>query len=286
MEDSKNTLLPGGMVVRNYTVAVPGVRKKILYHFSDSHLSLFDELSTLEEQKRALEGTAGWEAGRESFARRYHQPCADAQKISAEDHFRNLVHYASMDGDGIILCGDIFDYVSGANVRFFEKEIAGLSMPFLAVCGNHESDGEIPAKNLFARVREPVQVLDMGDLILAGFDNSRRQITPAQNNKLREILDMGKPVVVAMHIPIMTEGNWKRLLECGDYFRLNHMEADAATLEFVEILKENASKITAVLAGHLHFPNDSEIAPGLPQFISSQGVLGCINRYEIGGDLP
>lgn len=286
MEDSKNTLLPGGMVVRDYTVAVPGVRKKILYHFSDSHLSLFDDLSTPQERQRAMEGTAGWEAGRESFAQHYHQPCTDDQKISAENHFRNLVRYASRDGDAMVLCGDIFDYVSGANVRFFEKEMKGVPTPFLAVCGNHESDGDIPEDSLFARVRESVQVLDLGDLILAGFDNSRRQITAQQNEKLREILSLGKPVVVAMHIPIMTEGNWKRLLECGDYFRLNHPGADAPTLEFIEILKENARQIAAVLAGHLHFPDDSEIAPRLGQFVSSQGVLGCVNRYEIGTDDP
>ena len=178
---------------------------------------------------------------------------------------------------------DVFDYVSGANVRFFEMEMADLPMPFLAVCGNHESEGFIPEDCLFAKVRNPVQILDLGEVILAGFDDSRRQITPAQNAKLREILALGKPVIIAMHIPIMTEGNWRVLLECGDYFRLNHPDVDTATLEFIEILKENAGQIVAVLAGHLHFPDDSEIAPGLPQFVSSQGILGCINRYEIGG---
>ena len=286
MEDSKNTLLPGGIVVRSYRIPVPGIRKKILYHFSDCHLSVYDGLCTPEERQRAEQGIAGWEKGRESFARQYHQPCTEDQKRSAADHFRSLVAFAAKDGDGLVLCGDIFDYVSGANVRFFEKEMKGLSTPFLAVCGNHESDGYIPEDSLFARVRNPVQVLDLGDLILAGFDNSRRQITPQQNEKLRDILSLGKPMVVAMHIPIMTEGNWKRLLECGDYFRLNHPGADAPTLEFIEILKENARQIAAVLAGHLHFPDDSEIAPGLGQFVSSQGVLGCVNRYEIGTDAP
>ena len=284
MEDSKNTLLPGGIVVRSYRIAVPGVRKKILYHFSDCHLSVYDDLCTPEERKRAEDGIAGWEKGRENFARQYHQPCTEAQKRSVADYFRNLVGHACADGDALALCGDIFDYVSGANVRFFEKEMAELSIPFLAVCGNHESDGHIPGDSLFARVRNPVQVLDLGDLILVGVDNSRRQITGQQNEKLREVLAIGKPVIVAMHIPVMTEGNWKLLLECGDYFRLNHPDAAPVTLEFIEILKENGPRIAAVLAGHLHFPNDSEIVPGLTQYVSSQGVLGCINRYEIGGD--
>lgn len=284
MEDSKNTLLPGGIVVRSYRIPVPGVRKTVLYHFSDSHLSVYDDLCTPEERQRAEDGISGWEKGREAFARQYHQPCTEAQKRSAADHFRSLVAFAAEDGDGLVLCGDTFDYVSGANVRFFEKEMAKTDIPFLAVCGNHETDGDIPAGTLFARVRQDVQVLDLGEILIAGFDNSRRQITPAQNEKLREILARGKPTVIAMHIPLMTGGNWKLMLEGGEYFRLNHPGADAATLEFIEILKENAGQTVAVLAGHLHFPNDSEIVPGLPQFVSSQGLLGCVNRYEIGGN--
>ena len=80
----------------------------------------------------------------------------------------------------------------------------------------------------------------------------------------------------------MTESNKELLLSSGDYFRLNHPEATAETLAFIELLKANAGQIAAVLAGHLHYHNESEIAPGLPQFVTSQGVLGNINRYEIG----
>lgn len=283
MAETNIQALPGGIIVRSYKLPIPGVRKKILYHFSDTHLSQYDALSSQEEKQRAEETAAAWCKGRENFAHQYSQPCTDAQKCSAERHFRNLLDYAAADGDAIVLCGDIFDYVSGANLRFFDAALTGLSAPCMAVSGNHEAPGDIPPEgHRFSQVTSPVQVLELEDLIILGFDNSRREITREQNARLREILELGKPVILAMHVPIMTDGNRDILFSCGEYFRLNHPDATPETLEFIELLKCSAPQIIAVLAGHLHFPNDSEIVPGLTQYVSSQGILGNINRYEIG----
>jgi hypothetical protein len=77
-------------------------------------------------------------------------------------------------------------------------------------------------------------------------------------------------------------GNREILEPCGEYFRLNHRDADAETLDFIDLIQSHPEKILAVLAGHLHFTCNSEIAPGIPQYVSSQGILGNINRYEIG----
>ena len=71
-------------------------------------------------------------------------------------------------------------------------------------------------------------------------------------------------------------------IEEVEYFRLNHRDADAETLGFIDLIQSHPEKILAVLAGHLHFTCNSEIAPGIPQYVSSQGILGNINRYEIG----
>ena len=89
-------------------------------------------------------------------------------------------------------------------------------------------------------------------------------------------------MILVLHIPIMAEDNRELLLSCGEYFRLNHSEADEETLKFIDLVQHNTDQIAAVLAGHLHFHNECEIAPGLIQYVSSQGILGNINRYEIG----
>jgi hypothetical protein len=38
----------------------------------------------------------------------------------------------------------------------------------------------------------------------------------------------------------------------------------------------------AVVAGHLHFLNTCQLAPEITQYVSSQGLLGNLNRYVIG----
>lgn len=273
--------IPEGILVHNFKIPIPGVRKKILWHFSDVHLALHDALSSPAEAERAEKSTANWVDGRLWFSQRYGEPDATCQRKSAREHFDTLLGLAE-GADALILAGDICEYVSPANLRFLDSRLGELNTPFLAVCGNHDRAADIPDGYLYSRAKAPVQLMDLGDLLLIGLDDSCRSITKDQTRQFSAALSQGKPVIVVLHIPIMTEGNRNLLLDCGDYFRLNHPEADEDTLEFIDLLRQNSSRIAAVLAGHLHFRNESEIAPGLRQYVSSQGILGNVNRYEIG----
>lgn len=273
--------IPEGILVHNFKIPIPGVRKKILWHFSDVHLALHDALSSPEEVQKAEKATANWVDGRLWFSQRYGEPDAACQRKTAREHFDTLLGLAE-GADALILAGDICEYVSPANLRFLDSRLGELNTPFLAVCGNHDRAADIPDGYLYSRAKAPVQLLDLGDLLLIGLDDSCRSITKDQTRQFLAALSQGKPVIVVLHIPIMTEGNRDLLLDCGDYFRLNHPEADEDTLEFIDLLRQNSTRIAAVLAGHLHFRNESEIAPGLIQYVSSQSILGNVNRYEIG----
>ena len=273
--------ISAGIVIHNHIISVPGIGKKVLYHFSDVHLSCHDAFSTPEEVHKAQSTSASWDGTRLWFSQRYGEPDTDSQRKPAREHFDTLLGLAE-GADAVILAGDICDYVCPANLRFLNSRLENLNTPFLAVCGNHDQAEDIPDGYVYSQIKAPVQVLDLGDLILVGLDDSCRRITKEQNRQFLEILSQEKPVIVVLHIPIMTEGNRELLLECGDYFRLNHPEADEDTLEFIDLLRQNAPQIVALLAGHLHFRNESEIAPGLMQYVSSQGILGNVNRYEIG----
>ena len=273
--------LEQGLVVHNYIIPARGIRKKVICHFSDVHLSVQDSLSTPEEAEKAKKAAEGWASGRLWFANKYGESAEAEQQLPAEVHFSRLLNLAQ-EGNAVVMAGDLCEYVSPANLRFLDEKLSGYAVPWMAVCGNHDQAEDIPEGYLFSRTKEPVQVLDLGDLLMVGIDNADRSITALQNARLRELLSTGKPMILAMHVPIMTEGNRNLLADCGEYFQLNHTGADRETLEFANILRENAGQILAVLAGHLHFGNVSEIAPGLKQYVSSQGILGNVNRYEIG----
>lgn len=267
--------IPAGVILYDHRLPVKGVAKKVIYHISDIHLNRSDN-----SEPRPLDYET-WVNGWPGFSKDHHEPYEPTQMKQPEDHLHCLLDLADT-GDVIVLTGDICDKVTSANLAILDQNLSRVEKPWIAVCGNHDMAADIPDGCRYARIKEPVQVMDLGDLIIVGIDNSSRQVTEDQTVRLLEILALGKPVIVAMHVPVMTEENREVLLKCGDYFRLNHPDATRETLAFIDVLRQNAGQIVAVLAGHLHFRNESEIVPGLPQFVNSQSVLGNINRYEIG----
>ena len=269
------------LIVHEYRIPIKGVKQKILYHFSDVHLSLDDALSTPEERERAQQKTQSWREERMQFARHHGEACGEEHQLEATEHLEHLLAAAEADGDALVIAGDLFDYVSPANVRAFEQRFSRLSVPYVYVCGNHEPRRAIPDESAMAVIKQPVQTLDLGDMLLVGFDDSERAITDHQLDALRDLLAQDKPLILAMHIPIQIEQNPDHKA-CDDYFRLNHQGAPAQNLAFIELIRQNPDKIAAVLTGHLHFLNRCELAPGLTQYVSSQGVLGNLNRYVIG----
>ena len=269
------------ILIHSYKIPVKGVKKKIIYHFSDVHLTEHDSLSSEDEVRRALEGTAEWEELRVSFAKDNGEVCDAAQLVSTREHLKNLISAAN-DGDALVMAGDVCDFTSGANLRALDAELGILSVPFVSVCGNHERAEEIPEGMLFSAMAEPVQILDLGDVSIFAIDNSRKKITEHQLSRLKEVLAEAKPIIIVMHIPLRAEGNAAQFEKCGEYFQLNDSKATSEVYEFIDIIKENPDKIIAVLAGHLHFASNSEIVPGVTQYVSTQGALGNVNRYEIG----
>ncbi len=269
------------LIVHDYHIPIRGVRKKIVYQFSDVHLNLADELSSDAEKQAAQKNTESWRQSRKGFALSTGEPCEEEQLIEAEEHFENLVQAAQSDGDALIIAGDLFDHVSAAGVRWFEKRFSQLSIPYLFACGNHENPSKIPDDSRLAVVKRPVQVLDLDDIVILALDNSKRAVTREQIDALQSQLAQGKPILLAMHVPIQAAHN-KAHLALNDYFRLNHAACSPETLEFIELICANPDQIAAVFAGHLHILNVCELVPGLTQYVSSQGILGNLNRYTIG----
>ena len=269
--------LPAGVIAYDYKIPVKGVSKKILYHISDIHLNHSDDPAAPQQPLTYETWVQGWPG----FSKVHNEPYDLAQMKFPEEHLNCLLELANQ-GDAIVMTGDICDKVSHTNLQILDEALGKVDKPWLAVCGNHDLAQDIPDGYLYSRIKAPVQILDLGDLILFGLDNAQRQVTSVQTEALRQVMEQGKPVIVAMHLPIMTDDNRDILINCGDYFRLNHPEATEETLAFIDCIKENPGKIVAVLAGHLHFHIESQVAPGIPQFVNSQSVLGNINRYEIG----
>ena len=269
------------VLVHEYNIKIKGVSPKIIYQFSDVHLNLADELSSPEEVEDTQNRIVNWHRIREKFTTRFSEPYGDDQRLEAEEHFENLVAEAKKDGDALVITGDVFDHLNCAHLRFFEKRFADLGIPYVFACGNHEYVNDIPRDSALAEIARPVQELDLGDVLIMALENSQRLITREQIDALKARLAEDKPIIVAMHVPIQAEHN-EIHKTCSEYFRLNYEGCPAENLEFIDLLYKNTGKIAAILAGHLHFLNVCELAPGLTQYVSTQGITGNINRIVIG----
>ena len=240
------------LTITRYSIPVKGVAKKTICHFSDIHLTAYDALSTPEEKEKALQDTQGWMDTRRFFAEKYGYPTGAAQMADSRDQYARLLALANTT-DAAVITGDIMNQVTPADLRATEAGLAALQVPFIAVCGNHESPEELPDGMRLSVMKEPVSVVDLGDIQIVGINNHRRVITPEQLTRLETLLSTEKPTVVAFHIPLLTPGNRDAVYGCGEYFRMNEYEGCPAENDrFRELI--SASPVVAVLTGHLHFP--------------------------------
>ena len=269
------------ILIHDYKIPVPGIRKKVIWHFSDIHLSEYDALSTPEEVLRAKESAEGWEETRRYFAVKNGEPWEPEQRIPAAEHLKALLELAKT-GDALLVAGDMSEYISPANMRHLDEAFGSFPIPWLAVCGNHDPADQIPEGHVYSRVKQEAQILELEDMVILGLDDSQRAVNAGQLETLKRLLRGEKPLLILMHVPFSTPENRAILEECGEYFRLDHPQATPEAEVFRELIRENADKIIALMAGHLHFGNVSELVPGVTQYVSSQGILGNINRYEIG----
>ena len=266
------------MHIHHYEIPIKGVKKKTVFHFSDSHLTGADALSTLEEWDQSEKKTAAWRITRRDFGNAYNEPVSE---LDAFDQYMEMIREGNKH-DAVVITGDTADFVSGATLRMLEKGLSELTVPYAIVAGNHEPEQELPDGLRLSVMKQPFYTVDLGDLVIAAFNDQERCITTEQLAALKELKELGKPVIVIMHVPVMTEGNRDELLKAGVYFQLNYEGCPQENHEFIAELSAADSPVAAVFTGHLHFLCISEIANGVVQYGSSQSIAGHCNVYTIG----
>ena len=263
--------------LHEFTIPCPGVKRKVIYHFSDCHLAVAGTDPTPEELAAVQKANEGMDGCRRWFCNEHDQPLDPA--LSGADYFEQLIAQCA-DGDAVLCAGDLAECFHPANMQYLDEAVKDFR--FMTVCGNHDPAERFPEGYAVSAVKQPVQRMDLGDLLVLGFDDSLRVITPQQLAALEAALAEDKPLLLLMHIPFGVEGNIHMLRGCGEYFLLNYDGCPEENHRFVRLIQENHHRILAVLAGHLHFNHVCPIAGDLTMYGSSQGMAGQINRYVIG----
>lgn len=263
--------------LHEFRIPFAGVERTVIYHFSDLHLAVADDDSSPDQVVAAERATHEFDKCRIWFADHCHEPFDES--VTARAYFEEILA-ACGDGDAVLCAGDLAECCHPATMKYLDAATARL--PFMTVCGNHDTAENIPDGYALSAAKAPVQRMELPHLTVLGFDDSQRVITPEQLAALAAALEEDKPLVILMHIPFAVPENEAMLRGCGEYFRLNHDDCPEENLEFIHLITDNAHRIAAVLAGHLHFNHTCPVTDTLTQYVSSQGMCGHVNKYVIG----
>ena len=259
-----------------------------LLHITDAHLLHMDENETPE---RAA----------------YAQPridrvfCQDG--ITSAERFGMLLDYikeksAQEELDGVIFTGDILDFPSEANLRFFRESLESLKIPYVYTLGNHDwsyfDDYHTPKSKILNRPRFAeftggntyIHKKHIGEICVIALDNTLDGYEDGVFEAFEEAIRGEENVLVVQHIPFYAETLhddtvkvWRRdLCIGGEGFKIN-----GNWKKIYDLIVSDASPVMAVITGHLHFWHEDLLDGGIPQYVTSQSAFGNAQEFVIGG---
>jgi len=255
-------------------------REYIIIQFSDVHAVSYDKkLDDSEAIDKAINQERLWMKQRTDFAKKFIEVYDIESMLSSTECLNHLIEYANKNHpDLVTLTGDIIDYYSLTNYNYLEKSIRKLVSPYLFSCGNHEYPSE-----LFQDICQgncDFHYADLGEFLVVSINNSTRKIKPSQLKSLEKLLTYKKPLILTMHIPIMTEYNIADFLKLDSYYSMQYNDCDEVTHNFINLVS-SSDEVKAILCGHTHGSITSLIAPNKTQYCCSSGLIGHVNKIII-----
>lgn len=178
--------------------------------------------------------------------------------------------------DGLILSGDLVDFCNQTSIDYVSNKLKELKCEKIVALGNHEGslgDANITTRNFYPMYMEltsqkpDCRIIDFGKFMFVTLDDSDLKIIPEQIEFLKSLEQYHKPVILVLHIPLITDGLEPSCMKIwGTTFMLGTYDDIDLTKEAVSIIKSDDSPIVAVLAGHLHYENTSEFKKGCYQY--------------------
>ncbi len=273
------------------TIKVEGLEAPVtMLHVTDPHVGLVDERDS--DYLQACEAFND----KNNVLRRH-------------DAFPEMMGNAGdLEIDVVALTGDIVSFPSQAAIEFVSEALSKLDTEVLYTCGNH--DWHFPGLDGREELREkwwPVlnrlhggepefSVRERGGIQFMLLDDSTYQISEAQLDFARGVLDNGKPTVLLTHIPMSTATlrpaaieRWEAPILIGDpdwgpnsREKWEAGEDRQSTVEFVRTISR-AENLVAVFCGHIHFPHADALGPTAIQYV---GAPAFDSRWRIVEFLP
>ncbi len=262
---------------------IEGVTKQYEFLFlTDTHMIVMDEADTQQMKENATPRYAEFQ---------------NKEGIASADQFQVWIDYANNEAvDAVLLGGDIIDYPSQANIAHFQTQINRLNMPYLYTLGNHDwtypwdymsESGKttyLPMLESFTGENYSIHSLEYDEFIVVAMDNSTTQFSQESLDTFKEIYAKGKPIIVMIHVPLMTQsvlgrareirGADKRIVLGAENY--GGIYPNEVSTEFMDLIVSENTPVKLVLAGHVHFYDKDYIEGTQPvlQIVGDAGFNG------------
>ena len=208
--------------------------------------------------------------------------------------------FNAMDADAILLGGDMIDYASTANIGAMKEGIEKLGAPVLYVRAVHvynpyNCDGldKKDMKKLHQSIDgyEGISLIEYDDLCIVGINDSTKQITKKQLKRFKEIVALGKPIILLTHVPLESKVDtslseeskkvWQdRALLWGEGA---YYEPNKNTQAFLDMVYADDSPVKAVVCGHLHFSWEGKLTENCFQHVFQEMYSGRYGMITVDG---
>ena len=247
-------------------------------HFSDVHVIYANENDEKEEYEKALKQEDAWYRVRRDFAIHFNETCNEEHMIPSTKCLDEILAYCENNNfETLVMTGDIIDYYSKSNLQYLTNALAKVKIPYLIACGNHE---KAHIYNELTNNSGDFNVINFNEFKLIALDDSTKKVSFEQLEKLKNELKDNSPIILCIHIPVMTKLNEKQMSKYDPYFIINYKECDEATNQFLNLI-ENEPLIKCILCGHTHGKGESDFALNKKQYCASSGLIGYINNITI-----
>lgn len=276
------------MNVAEEVIEIPGLTKEYTFlYVTDTHIVVPDELDSDKV---------------EEYADVRFDEFQNEEDVSSAEQFEEWMVYANENQvDALLLGGDIIDYPSVANIEHLEENLEELTVPYLYALGNHDwtfpweymtqygEETYLPMLEPYMQSDSSIHELEFDEIIIVAVDNSANQIAPEAMEEYKLILQKEKPVIVMLHVPLLTQSVLTKAKEVwssgvvlggGNY---GGIYPDETSTEFIDLTTEEDSPVVAVLAGHVHFYDKDMVNERIVQIVGDAGYKGEAVRITVTG---
>ena len=269
--------------VRQEVIDVPELENEHhIFFLADSHISMCDDRDADLMEKATARAA--------SFA---------ADGIQAQDRFDKLIATANeSEREMVILGGDIIDSAMFASIEHVKAQLDSLNSSYMLLMGNHDFEygteyfSPLAYEQYLPRLQDmrddsPFQVREYEDIIYFTADDNNSQIDQPILDAYKEQAAKGKPMVVAVHVPIEpVNGDMALVDECKEVWGpsaddksrvtmgINGCYPNPVTKEFIDLITDEESPVILVLAGHIHFYHKDILSNDLVQIVTGAAFEG------------